>query len=278
FSRNIIVNDTEVPEAKFDYKDEIDEGGYMIINGTVSTDNIGIVDYSWVIENPDGELDNRTGEVINVTFSKEGDHTVTLNATDFSGNMDSHDAVVRVRRVPKPDILVNEDEIVYSKDKIKEGDTIEILANITNQGDIEAFNVTVHFYFRKDINDDRLLWVPIGNFTFPGPIVPEETRLANANYTVRESGQIVVNASMPVDAHPSGNPQVDEDPINNEGFQDIYVEPDENEPDWFLWGAVSIVIIIFVVVTVIFFKKPELMGIKPAKKLKKTKSRKKKKT
>ena len=262
FSRNIIVNDTEAPVARFSFKNTIDQGTAMDLNASKSTDNTGIADYSWSIQAPDGSYDNRTGMVVNVTFKDAGTYTVTLTVTDIYGNKDAHQELITANRIPKPDILVNSDNIFYSRDTIKEGDTISILANITNQGDKEAFNVTVKFYFRSSPTAEKEL---IGEYTFPDPIVPSETRLANITYNAKKSGQIVVNATMaPTD--PPGNPQVDADPSNNEGVQDIYVEEKSSEINWVLWGSVISAIAILAVAGVIFVYKPELVGIKPAKK------------
>ena len=262
FSRNIIVNDTVAPVARFTFKNTIDQGTAMDLNASKSTDNTGIAAYSWSIQAPDGSYDNRTGMVVNVTFKDAGTYTVTLTVTDIYGNKDTHQELITVNRIPKPDILVNSDNIFYSKDTIKEGDTISILANITNQGDKEAFNVTVKFYFRTGPTAEKEL---IGEYTFKDPIVPSETRLANITYKAKKSGQIVVNATMaPTD--PPGNPQVDADPSNNEGVQDIYVEEKSSEINWVLWGSVISAIVILAVAGVIFVYKPELVGIKPAKK------------
>ena len=84
FQRNIIVNDTEAPEAKFDYKEQIDEDTEMELNASESTDNIGIVNYTWVIEGPDDILINRTGEEGNFTTNV----TFQINFNDFPSLID----------------------------------------------------------------------------------------------------------------------------------------------------------------------------------------------
>jgi len=275
-SVDIIVNDTQAPIAKFTYETGLDQGTPMDLNATESEDNIGIANYTWIIEDMDGEFSNITdGKMIeNVNFDKFGTYTVTLIVTDGSGNTDEHESSIEMNRVPSPDVLVTGENIFYSDNDTYEGDKITILAEITNVGDKEAFNISVSFFFRTDADGEL---VPIDTFDFPDPLVPTESRLANVTYKLKESGQIVVNVSLTNDTQPDGLPNVDENLENNEAFQDIYVQEEDDEFPWMIVGAVSIIIVIIVVAILIFLFKPELIGLRPAAKTSKKSGRSKKK-
>ena len=268
FQRNIIVNDTKAPEAKFTYNDEIDQGTSMELNATDSEDNIGIVAYDWIIQNPNGSIDYDVGlnggMIFDYVFEDNGDYTVTLNVTDGNGNKDSHISTIIVNRIPQPDLAVSSDGIFYSKESITEGDTIDILVNLTNYGDKEAWNATVKFWFRKNLDTPEDQWEEIKmDFVFLDPIIPTDIRIANASYKVKESGQIVVRVSIE-EKDPAGLDQEDSNPDNNEAFLNIYAESDGGSTNRGLVIGVVAIVLIIAIVAVIFFTKPELMGINPA--------------
>ena len=267
---NIIVNDTEAPVSRFTYIDDFDQETEIELNGTTSSDNIGIEIFEWTIYFPNGTKDETAGSadmIYNYFFVESGEYTVVLNVTDAAGNNDTHDSIVKVNRIPRANLEVTADGIFYSKESIQEGDKIEILANITNVGDIEAWNSTVQFFFRKTLEGTE---TQIGDdFVFPDPLLPTETRLANVSWTAKESGQIVVKVKL-VGADPQGNLQVEPDIDNNEAFQQINVDEDKDEfPVGWALGIGTIVVIIFVG-ALILWQKPEWAGIKNPKSGKKS--------
>lgn len=278
FTRNIIVNDTEAPIAKFTYADEVDQGTNSELNGTTSKDNIGVVSHDWSIQMPNGTFDNRTGDmggmVINYTFEDYGNYIVTLTVMDARGNNDTHESIITVNKVPQADLVVTDDDITFSKVDIYKGDTIDIWVNITNSGEKELFNTTVRFYWRANSNAQKEL---IGEYSFLQQlIVPSETRIANVTWKATRSGQIVVEVFAGKD--PQGNPQTESDYDNNEAFTNVRVQDKDNPPPWGLIIGVSLIIIIIAGAALIFLFKPEWMGIKPAKTISKKstgKSRKK---
>lgn len=278
FTRNIIVNDTEAPIAKFTYADEVDQGTNQELNGTTSKDNIGVVSYDWSIQVPNGTFDNRTGDmggmVINYTFGDWGDYIVTLTVMDARGNNDTHESIITVNKVPLGDLGVTDDGIFFSKEDIYEGDIIDILANINNTGEKELFNTTVRFYWRANSNAQKEL---IGEYKLSEQIiVPNELRIANVTWEATKSGQIVVEVFAGKD--PQGNSQTESDYDNNEAFTNVRVQDEDNPPPWGLIIGVSLIIIIIAGAALIFLFKPEWMGIRPAKTISKKstgKSRKK---
>ena len=261
FSRDIIVNDTHAPVAKFSYPEDIDEGTAGELNATKSTDNIGIADYTWIVEDPDGEFHNFTnGNMIeNMTFDMDGDYIVTLIVTDEKGNTDEHESVVKIGRIPRADLMVDSDGIFYSKDTLYKDDTTQIIANITNVGDMIAHNISVEFYFRTSLNGTETL---IGIYDIPDIVAPSEVRLANVSYKVKDSGQVVVKVIVGKD--PEGIQQIDDDLENNEAFQNIFIEDKDDETNWGVIIVVVLIVVIIAAAVIVFLYFPEWVGINKA--------------
>jgi hypothetical protein len=262
--KNIYVNDTEDPIARFSNAEDFDEGTMVEINATTSSDNIGIATYQWAIYFPNGtqddSVDNSTA-VWKYVFALDGDYTVVLNVTDAAGNMDTHEDVVTAVQIPRPDMTVTSNDIFYSVDTILEGETIDILANITNTGEFEARNVTVQFWFRNS-NGDK---TQIGeDQEIEGMMFPTETRIINQPWKATKSGEIVVNVFLNGN-DVNGNWQVDGNPEDNEAFADVRVEAEDEDTPWGIILGVSTIGIILFAAFLVFWFKPELMGIKPAK-------------
>jgi PKD repeat protein len=71
------------------------------LDGTASTDDIGVVDWTWTLEDG-GEAVTLHGAVAYCPFATAGNHTVTLNVTDAAGNWATDSLVVTVRAPPGP--------------------------------------------------------------------------------------------------------------------------------------------------------------------------------
>ena len=85
--------DTEKPKAVFgDYSGFVD--GEIQFDASSSTDNIGIVDYSW--DMGDGSTYNEICPIHK--YNKEGDFYVRLTVTDSAGNVGSMGKLIRVYR------------------------------------------------------------------------------------------------------------------------------------------------------------------------------------
>lgn len=262
---NIFVNDTEEPVSRFTYIDDIDQGTTIELNGTTSTDNIGIVGYEWIVYFPNGTRDAEAGStdsLYNYTFNVVGQYKVVLNVTDAAGNNDTHDSVITVKRVPKPDLEVNAEGISFSKDAIMKGDRIEVIAQFKNAGDFEAWNVTVQFFYRKTKDGAE---THIGDFVFEEPMLgPNIPRIANVSWKATGSGQIVVRIKLEGN-DAQGRPQVEETLDNNEAFVPILVEKDDDGYNRTLIVVIIAIFLILACAGLIFFYKPEWIGITPPK-------------
>jgi PKD repeat protein len=90
----VTVNDTTPPIADAGLDKFVNEGTLMVFNGSASTDNIGIVDYSWTFM--DKTLVTLWGIAPSYTFMVPGIFTVTLTVKDAAGNTDSDSLVITV--------------------------------------------------------------------------------------------------------------------------------------------------------------------------------------
>ena len=58
----------------------------VTFSGAKSTDNVGIVNYTWIVVKPSGKVVELYGEEVEYTLSEPGDHEVTLAVSDADGN------------------------------------------------------------------------------------------------------------------------------------------------------------------------------------------------
>ena len=65
---------------------EVPQGATVTFNGSGSTDNVGIVNYTWMFT--DVTLQTLYGISPTYTFDTSGNYPVTLNVTDLAGNWD----------------------------------------------------------------------------------------------------------------------------------------------------------------------------------------------
>jgi len=86
----ILVNDTEKPNASAIIDLQADEGRIVLLQGKNSKDNVGIANYTWIIN--DNGIKTLFGELSfyrfnNIIIKKEFE--ITLNVTDAAGNWDT---------------------------------------------------------------------------------------------------------------------------------------------------------------------------------------------
>jgi len=113
----VTVRDLTPPVAEAGQDFETDEDTTIMLNGTGSTDNVGIVDYVWTFQGPIG-MPAAVGPTPTVYFIQPGVYDVTLTVSDAAGLQASDVATVTVRDVTLPvaeagpDRTVNEGDIV----------------------------------------------------------------------------------------------------------------------------------------------------------------------
>jgi PKD repeat protein len=88
-SLTLTVRDVIFPQARTqgDIESKVDEE--VTFNGTGSSDNVGVVNWTWTIEYASGRVVEVYGPVVHHTFDQPGDHRVTLTVRDADGNQDT---------------------------------------------------------------------------------------------------------------------------------------------------------------------------------------------
>ncbi len=71
-------------------------GSVVTFNGGASTDDKGIVSYSWDFDDADGITTDGIGKIVNTTYTAAGTYTVTLTVTDTVGQTNSDKLRVQV--------------------------------------------------------------------------------------------------------------------------------------------------------------------------------------
>ncbi len=79
----------------------------------------------------------------NYSYPQIGTYDIHLNVTDEAGNYNNISHTIEVIPGPTPNIEVM--EVFLSEDSIRSGDTVEVIANVTNYGTANATNVNVAF-------------------------------------------------------------------------------------------------------------------------------------
>jgi len=97
-SANVTDNDGPTSDAGKNITAE--QGSKVVLNGNMSTDNIGIVEYTWTFDH--GGAVTLTGMKVNFTFDTAGTYLITLNVSDDEGHWDLDTLVVIVNDVTAP--------------------------------------------------------------------------------------------------------------------------------------------------------------------------------
>ena len=98
---NVTVNDTVTPVASAGPDQTADKGSIVTFNGSASSDNIGIVNYTWSFI--DKEETILFGMLSSYLFRDAGIYSVTLKVSDDAGNWDFDVLMVTVNDIPSVD-------------------------------------------------------------------------------------------------------------------------------------------------------------------------------
>jgi len=144
----VTIKDITDPLAKVTYLNStpffVEDVDYVTFNGSKSSDNVGVVTYTWDFD--DG--DTATGEEVNHTFV-EGKYNVTLTVTDAAGNTNTSEVyVIEAKTKPKiPDLEVV--KIWTDPAKFRDGDKVMIKIKIENKGDGDVEDFAVQFSYKN---------------------------------------------------------------------------------------------------------------------------------
>ena len=112
----VTVVDTTAPVAEAGPDQEVDEGTLVSLDGTGSSDNVGIANYTWTITDANAVV--LYGAHVSYTFVRPGIYLLTLNVTDAAGNWATDTLKVTVRDItppvadPGPDRTIDQGTVV----------------------------------------------------------------------------------------------------------------------------------------------------------------------
>ena len=168
------VNDTTNPVADAGTNQTIAQGTNLMLNGSASTDNVGVDNYTWSFTDAGSQI--LYGVSPWYTFNNAGAVVVTLQVTDAAGNSDTDTVTITVTDITAPiaDAGTNQ--------------TLNQGGNVTFDGSGSSDNVAVVNYTWRFYDG--------GNQTLWG---------VNAEYTFNNAGTFVVTMEAKDAAGNSGN-------------------------------------------------------------------------
>ncbi|MEA3560103.1 MAG: PKD domain-containing protein, partial [Candidatus Thermoplasmatota archaeon] len=165
---NVTVLDTTDPEADAGWDVTIDQHEMIYLNGSGSSDNVGIVNWTWMTNDREGEI-ILYGSNPSHTFNNAGIFPVNLTVRDLSGNKDDDTIIVKVNDTTEPTASAGQDMTVNQHEEF-------ILYGSGSSDNIGVINWT----WEISINDMSIF------------LFEEE-----ASYTIHEAGsfEVVLNVT-----------------------------------------------------------------------------------
>ncbi len=155
----VTPGDIEDPVANAGEDKWVEQGGIVTFNASSSTDNVGIIYYTWTFTDVDEKI--LYGQEVNYTFNNAGDFLVTLNVSDAAENWNIDTITVTVMDNTSPTAIAGEDlvadlnaEITF--DGTNSTDNVGII-NYTwifnyNGSEINLYEEIATFVFEKSGN------------------------------------------------------------------------------------------------------------------------------
>ena len=97
-----VTSDTTPPVARAGPDQAVDQGTLVTLDGSASTDNAGVVNYTWRFV--DGGVRVLYGAIVTYRFPNAGSFVVTLTTSDAAGNQGSDALTVTVRDTMQPSV------------------------------------------------------------------------------------------------------------------------------------------------------------------------------
>lgn len=99
-----VTADTTPPVARAGPNQIVNQGANVTLDGSSSTDNVGITSYTWTFR--DGTPQVLHGAIVTHRFLNAGTYVVTLTVTDGSGNAGTATMTVTVRDTTPPTVAI----------------------------------------------------------------------------------------------------------------------------------------------------------------------------
>ncbi len=122
----VTVRDVTPPEADAGPDATVETGLSTPLDGSASRDNVGVVNWTWTVDDDDGQL-LLYGPTTDVELGEVGDHLVTLRVRDAAGNW-AEDTKVVVVWVDKPPVIEPERPVADAGDDqlVMVGETVTL--------------------------------------------------------------------------------------------------------------------------------------------------------
>ena len=108
---NITVKDVTSPIAKAGSDQTVKQGDIVIFNGSASSDNVGIVNWTWTFT-INGSQVKLYGVLPTYRINNPGAYMVTLNVTDAGGNWNTDTTNITVIDITKPEANAGSSRLV----------------------------------------------------------------------------------------------------------------------------------------------------------------------
>jgi len=184
---NVTVNDTAAPEADAGLNVIANQGDTVTLNGSGSTDNVEIVNYTWTFTD-DGEV-SLYGVDPAHTFENAGTFEIQLNVSDAAGNSDTDLMTLTINDTESPKAIAGSDREVYV------GDTVTFNASGSTDN-VGIFNYTWSF----QSGGPRVYYSGAFDFVFDGEgsyTITLNVTDAAGNWALDTMVVTVMNASVP---------------------------------------------------------------------------------
>ncbi len=172
---NISVSDITAPRPIIRGDLDLDQHEILSLNGSSSTDNVGLIDFIWTIAGPGLNVE-RQGMLLEICLDNAGDYNVTLRVGDAVGNNASLSVTAMVRDTTPPICIVGGNVSIYQGSHVifNGSDSHDNSGQINHTWTFEYANGTVTLFGPIS----SFLFEDAGNYTVTLTITDEEGNLA----------------------------------------------------------------------------------------------------
>jgi len=166
----------------------VDEDMWLVLNGTQSSDNVKIVNFTWTFD--DGTPQIWNGPLVSYMFTTPGVYNISLSVSDSANNMGVDSLLVTVKDITPP---IANPVIPQAIDE----DLILLLNGSSSQDNVDILNFTWSFFDKKS----QILFGPTPSYIFSNPGVYDINLTVfdeTGNYASASSLLTVVDTTAPI--------------------------------------------------------------------------------
>jgi hypothetical protein len=236
-SDQFTIQDTQAPMARGGLDRAVIESTTVTFDGSASTDNIGIVNYTWTLT--DGTLQTLYGSSPIYTFNNVGNFEISLSVADAADNTDTDTMWVNVTMVPDTTLPTITHTPIISATV---GEPLFITAEITDN--IEVTDASLFYRERGETHYTEVAMINTLDNEWAAEIPSSDITTEGIEYYIFATDG-VNNAT-----EPSGNPYS----VNVEG------EGAEEEDFPFLILLIVIIVIVSLILIMLFLRRKKGKG------------------